>query len=422
MESRPQKNLLLSIVLFISVLFILFLFAAVLQGITWDGSGGSRVSFGGSYSEPAYSNAWCVAAAEEDTIHVVYHESRGSDYDIIYAVTTDEGSNWDTTNISLNDKNSMYPAIAIYEQYIHVAWSDISSHISPLYFDIYYTRYNGSSWETPQRISTGEHNELYPSIALSGNGRYVHIVWEDYARGSTDPDIYHIRNTSYGASGNWSGEYAVSDANGIPEEWPSISTTGGNVDVVWCDTSESGTDYDIRHIRNTSNGANGNWGSATTILSDDYDQTMPSVASTSDYVHVACADKQYSAYNEISYFRSADGGSNWTGGTLISDDDNQISESPNLEADGCWIHVTWNDFENDYPDIYHTYCDNYGCDWGSTIENVSNNNSSGQYRPSMRISCDSNPLDYTHYIRIVWLDYTSNLHEAYWRGGEYTYT
>ncbi|MBA7625796.1 hypothetical protein ES703_33228 [subsurface metagenome] len=104
----------------IAVLFMLFLVLCLFA--QWEPD--ERLTFDAADSYTSENNAWCVAA-EEDTVHVVWYDTRDGNWEIYYKRSTNGGTSWGTDNRLTDDPaSSLYPSVAVSGSYVHVTWCD----------------------------------------------------------------------------------------------------------------------------------------------------------------------------------------------------------------------------------------------------------------------------------------------------------
>lgn len=128
-------------------------------------------------------------------VHVVWNYNS---FDLMW--TYCDGDTWSIpANVSNTPRLSAGPRTTADDSgRIHLVWHDESSG-KP---EIYYSMYDGESWQGPQRItnSPGEEHCFWPDITRDSNG-YLHVVWTHYGGGGSDD--YWIQYSKYDGS-SWS--------------------------------------------------------------------------------------------------------------------------------------------------------------------------------------------------------------------------
>jgi hypothetical protein len=125
-------------------------------------------------------------------VHVVWDDERHgiTNPEIYYKRSTDGGINWgEDIRLTNYTANSNYPSIAVSGSLVHVVWEDTRDSN----WEIYYKRSTdaGVNWGADTRLTNNISNSRYPSIALSGS--IVHVVWYDNRDGGNG-EIYYKRN------------------------------------------------------------------------------------------------------------------------------------------------------------------------------------------------------------------------------------
>lgn len=178
-------------------------------------------------------------------------------------------------NVSSSPGTSRAPALAVYGSSVHVAWEEStrvyhraqirgswttsrsvatgeqpslavdSSGVAHLVlvnefadnYEIYYCRWNGSTWSLPRNVSNTTGVSSSPNIALGPDG-VLHVVWADNTPGYSV--IYH---------GYWDGTYWLNEP--LPHAVggaPAVAVSPANVvHVVWQDRDSADAPYEIYH-------------------------------------------------------------------------------------------------------------------------------------------------------------------------------
>lgn len=344
-------------------------------------------------SHTSFNNARCIAAVG-DNIHVVWYDNRQGSNRIFYKRSVDAGATWsDDIALSSGSATSEYPAIAAWDQSVHVVWEDnrdgdveiyykrsldgglnwgpdirltynasYSGHLSiaalasqvhvvwmdtrHYYYEIYYLRSldNGESWGTETRLTNDVFYSDYPSVAAWDS--LVHVVWYDGRdnQGNANDEIYYKRSSDSGAT--WSQDIRLTnDVAG--STYPSIAASGAGVHVVWMDTRSG--NYEIYYKHSLDAGLS--WNDDQRLTDNVTWSEFPSVAASGSMVHVVWTD-QGDGNREIFYLSSIDGGTSWSAETRLTYAFGE-SEYSSVVASGSAVHVAWEDNRDGNREIYY---------------------------------------------------------------------
>lgn len=172
--------------------------------------------------------------AMSEVFHVVWSDyTYGSQWDIFYSNSSDNGATWSTgVNISNNSWVSTKPDLEIsLSGNLYLVWEDNTSD-----FDIYYRNSSdsGGTWSTIVNVSdTGsQDNSLQADLKIDSNG-ILHLVWDDDTPGDTD--IYYTNSSDNGAT--WVTPVNISINSG-GSQWADLELSStGYPYVVWHDNT-----------------------------------------------------------------------------------------------------------------------------------------------------------------------------------------
>ena len=158
-----------------------------------------------------------------DLVHVLWDDNTFGNNDILYKR---DGADFDptTVNLSNNAGASISPTIAVSSNNVHVVWEDAT----PGNNDILYRRSTngGATFGPIINLSNNAGISVFPAIAISGNN--VHVVWQDDTPGNFD--ILYRRSTDGGASFTEPTKNLSSNAGGSGS--PAIAASG--IMYMWC--------------------------------------------------------------------------------------------------------------------------------------------------------------------------------------------
>lgn len=298
-----------------------------------------------------------VETGTNDHIHVVWEDRATGNSDILYRKSLDGGSTWDNPlgsapdSITSDAYNAIAPDIAITSTIPHVVWHGDPDGIGPKSSEIYYSKNpagDGSSWTTPDTVSTSLNENEFPAIAIGGSN-CIHVTWHDFSA----QVIQHCRSTDGGST--WLG---VTDlTSGDNSTHPDIAAKGDDVYVVW-NTDLGGNQYQVRCRRSIDGGST--WqpsrliATVTTAPISDYPTPRVSI-DISDTVHVAwhalgATDKQ-----EIWHSKSTDSGAHWSYPVNVSENRDGHSQLASIGTDSEGdAHVAWQEQVSGLWDIFHS--------------------------------------------------------------------
>jgi hypothetical protein len=296
-------------------------------------------------------------------VYAVWDDDRNGSDDIYFNYSTDNGVNWQSSDIRLDAGDtaganvSLYPQIACAGSQVYVVWEDRRNGCHDIYFN--YSTDDGVNWHSSDiRLDTGDtpgaNDSWWPQIACSGNN--VYVVWQDQRNGY--PDIYFNYSSNGGA--NWMYPDIRLDTGDTPgandSKDPQITCSGNNVYAVWYDNRNG--NYDIYFNYSTDNGAN--WQSSAIRL--DTGDTAgakhsynPQVACSGNNVYAVWYD-QRNGYHDIYFNYSTDGGVNWQSSDIRLDTGDtpgaNYSFLPQISCSGNNVYAVWYDNRNGNSDIY----------------------------------------------------------------------
>jgi hypothetical protein len=138
---------------------------------------------------PTDSSAPTIAVKSTDIIHIVWENKNSGNWELFHKKSENGGTSWATQRLTWNPGDSKRPEIKMGSLgNVHVVWDDNTTGGR----DIYYKRSTdqGSHWNTMQLTDTSD-NSWFPDIAVDSSGA-IHIVWDD-RRHVANSEIYYIK-------------------------------------------------------------------------------------------------------------------------------------------------------------------------------------------------------------------------------------
>lgn len=228
----------------------------------------------------------------------------------------------------------------------HVVYeSGITSGGAALHEIFYRNSSDGQNWSTPQRLSAGNEQNRYPSIAA--NGTKLYVVWQ--RKNDSTHDVHFASSQNSGAS--WS-SYVLGQTNLTLDPLPVIQTgVASNFSVMVIYRSNSGGSTRLVARRTTStNPALGNWSTETTVPGTGANDFSPTLASAQNYwgsdANFGVAYATTSGQIHYRYYQHATGGWSTTQFNLSSivPGSNLTHKEPSLAGVGTGstnFHVAW---------------------------------------------------------------------------------
>jgi hypothetical protein len=225
-----------------------------------------------------------IAVDGSGDIHIVFYDSRSSEWQIYYL--ENDGSGWQPeVALTAADGDRGLPCVATDSQgNVHVVWYDCRNHNS----DIYYRRHNGSEWE-PEVDLVDWIGKSWGGYITVGPDDRLHLVWHDDVSG--DFEIYYMHHDGY----TWSVEKRLTNASGVSANAVAAVDGDGRINVVWRDDRDG--NREIYHKRFTGS----EWGPDHRLTAAPGNSIFPSVAIEPDgRVHLVWEDSRHNN-SEIYY-------------------------------------------------------------------------------------------------------------------------
>ncbi len=210
---------------------------------------------------------------------------------------------WTTPiNISNTDSMSTHPALCMDKRgWLHCVWEEkvdgsIGAHGIN---DIYYTRYNGSTWSTPINVSNDSFASWDPDVAVDTLNR-IHIVWGNYETGKIMWTMFE--------GDTWTTPVSISDAvpYGCVAPELAVNPLNNYVHCVWHDMGSATTECEIWHTYFDGD----TWSIPENVTNDPSRSIWPDVAVDSlGKIHLVWEDGYSSQHNgaHIYYTRYENG-------------------------------------------------------------------------------------------------------------------
>ena len=224
-------------------------------------------------NDPAASRYPSIAVNGSD-VHIVWHDERFN-REIYYKHSSDGGITWGAdTRLTNNVAGSWYPSISVSGQIVSVVWQDERDSLANnIYFK--YSTNSGTTWGADIPVTSRPTNSTYASVASIN--LTVHVAWCDVRSGITK--IYYKRSTNGGI--NWQGEIKLTDDD-YTSSAPSISVSGQNIYAVW---SEYINGISYAYYKRSTDGGN-SWINSTVLTIGTFYITNPNIFASGSNVHI----------------------------------------------------------------------------------------------------------------------------------------
>jgi Neuraminidase (sialidase) len=161
-----------------------------------------------------------------------------------------------------------------------------------------------------------------------------------------------------------------------------VAARGDTVHVVWADERHSTAYDEIYYKRSTDGGVT--WGSDVRLTNNTGRSWCPSVAVAGDNVHVVWEDSRSGDWYDIYYRRSTDGGTTWVPEVLFPLAP-RLGFEPSVAVAGDSVHVVWDGLPNETGrplEVYYRRSTDGGATWGG-VTRLTNDSSDYAWQPSV---------------------------------------
>ena len=311
----------------------------------------TRVTNSPKKSFTSFNNANSMIA-NGDVVHLVYTDDRGLEGEVFYQRSIDGGISWQTAIPLTTDNGSFsgYPAIAVWNNEVHVAWTDRRSGND----DIYYRKSSdgGTSWLVETRITNDPADSNFPCI--SNSGPVVHLVWTD-TRFEAE-EVYYCHSLNSGQS--WGDQTRLTKDNGNSIS-ASVSSVANDVHVVWQDNRNG--NEEIYYKRSTDGGMT--WGADLRMTNNQFRSSFPSAVAMGKTIIIVWSDLREGT-SEIFGLRSVDNGDTWSEETRLTITPRE-SLRPKITMEGEFAFLTWQEQGDVFTnwEVESSYSTDAGVTW-----------------------------------------------------------
>jgi hypothetical protein len=256
---------------------------------------------------------------------------------------------------------------------------------------------SAQTWTQAERLTWTTRDSRYPAIAVDSSDN-IHVVWSEKTSNPAiiNPEIFYNKSTDGGMS--WTTKRLTWNSGG---SWtPAIAIdSSDNIHVVWHDNSTAYTD--IFYLKSTDGGAT--W-SSKRLTFNSSDSFSPSIAvDSNNHIHVVWDDFTPGT-NDIYYKKSTDGGTTWSTKRLTWTSSN--SHEPIIASDkNDNLHVVWTDYTPGNFEVFYKKSTDGGVSWSTKRLTW---NMGGSWYPTIAFDSSGN-------IHLVWHDETPGNYEIYYK-------
>lgn len=285
----------------------------------------------------SYSNNPSIAT-DGRNVHLVWADSTGSNVDIFYKRSIDNGLTWSKPRNLSQKGHSSKPYVSAHRRNVHVSWQDTLDRPGDKEIRYRMSADNGSTWTRSQNLS-GRGLSILPAIASDGGK--VHLAWQENVAAGTG-EVLHRRSVDGGST--WTQPQNLSNTAGNSRA-PSIAANGYSAHALWRDDSPGS--FGVLYSFGKDSGAV--WMPARNLYKGQSDS--PSIAASGANVHAAWVG-YINGGSDILYRSSTDNGAGW--GPVQNLSDNAVhNQNPSLAANGCGVHAVWTDDVSGNSEIYY---------------------------------------------------------------------
>ncbi len=289
----------------------------------------TRVTNSAGNSYTSFNNANAMAA-NGDVVHLVYTDERGLEGEVYYQRSIDGGTTWQTAVQLTTDNGSFsgYPTIAVWNNEVHVAWTDQRNGHDDIYFRN--SPDGGTTWFDETRITNDPFDSGFPSLSVSGP--VIHLVWTDTR--FEDEEVFYCRSLNFGLS--WGGQVRLTNNSGNSIN-ASVSSMDNDIHVVWQDNRNG--NEEIYYKRSTDGGLI--WGADRRLTNNNSKSNFPSAVAMGKTIIIVWSDLQ-EGNAEIFGLRSVDNGDTWSQNIRLTNSPRESLE-PKIAMEGAFAFLTWHE-------------------------------------------------------------------------------
>jgi hypothetical protein len=297
-----------------------------------------------------------------DTLHVVYSNNTGGTK-ISYVRSSDGGTTWSEYSVlsdTVNTNDTQFPRIMKYGSNLMVIWRAYFIHgVNRLNIGYSISTNNGLSWSDAAYILSPNLNHIL-YLSASNRGSVLNVIFS-HAIGY-DLYFYNVRSSDFGQS--WSEPVEI--FNAAQSSLTDQVNFNDNIHFSWAGRFLWEGVWETYYMKSTDNGIN--WTDNSMLSENDQIISQSPAICTDQSGHLACTwwDFKYSPYQttgDVLIRQSYNNGENW------NSEDQVTAEHKAVKSDVIWIGdslmVVWEDWRFGLPTIYYVCSPDSMHDWSN---------------------------------------------------------
>ncbi len=173
-----------------------------------------------------YAHARKLARDVNGTLHMVWHGMGGENYEVKYAISTNNGDSWDLQTAIFSGADETYhPAMAIDENNIYVAYPSMQNGSRYQIF-FKWKPLRGSNWSLQEALTESNYHAVRPDLYYDPSSRTLHMVASSF---DDAPYVYYtsasVQNLDWGGVS----QINVDSAGGERTRYADVHASGSNI-------------------------------------------------------------------------------------------------------------------------------------------------------------------------------------------------
>jgi hypothetical protein len=374
-------------------------------------------------------SVYAQIAANDNNVYVVWQESvtekpDEKNYDIFFIKSEDNGTTFSKpVNLSNNTGFSEHPQIAMTKNGIFVIWGDNTDSNNT---EIMFTKSedNGTTFSKPVNLSNSLQNSNNQEISAFNEN--VYVVWQDIDQNNNQNSSVFFKKSI--DSGNTFNDIAIELANNTNNAYPKVNSYREHVYVVWNseDNNNSGSENNNNNENNglffiKSSDKGNSFGNSIRIT--DYNFGESQIAVNASDVFVVWGGLHAKNIKDIYFVQSDDNGTTFTDPYIISENVTAITQSKNNAnfTEKIITHPTNVEIAHNNP-LYIVWQDkiseeNQDIFISSNIKNDFQSANIVNLSNNTGISECPQIAVSKNYVHVIWEDITPGNHEIFYTRG-----